>query len=136
MRNSRGEFWTSGTNEGYGCDLKHGWCGSNTLLTKDSPWRSGEPNNLLGERCIQMYFVNISQLVLVDLPCSTANNFICEVYEVAARLYLVKRGNQVKILLSDFFRLECPTAPQFVPAHAKKTFDANYLQIVYTLFEF
>jgi hypothetical protein len=74
-----GAYWTSGTNEGYGCDLKHGWCGSNTLLNKNVPWGAGEPNDLLSERCIQLVFANVGQLHLIDIACSVAGTFICEV---------------------------------------------------------
>lgn len=74
-----GLYWTSGTNEGYGCDLKHGWCGSNTLLTEEAPWHAGEPNDLLSERCILLRFPTVGKLDLHDYACSSSSNFICEV---------------------------------------------------------
>jgi hypothetical protein len=118
-----GAYWTSGTNEGYGCDLKHGWCASNTLLTKDAPWRAREPSNLLSERCIQLDFANASQLGLNDVPCSAVNTFICEV-----KFSYIQKN--IKIILIEFYRLECLTVPQFVPLRVKKTFDANYIQTI------
>jgi hypothetical protein len=110
-----GLYWTSGTNEGYGCDLKHGWCGSNTLLTKEAPWKAAEPNNLLSERCILLDFATIGNLDLSDLPCSAAYKFICEVIFID----MLKKRNQ-KTNPDLIFQAPVPNCAPVCPTSCEK----------------
>lgn len=84
-------FWSSGTNEGYGCDVKHGWCGSNTFFAPNMPWKTGEPNNHLKERCIDLH-MNTSQVFFSDIFCGSLRNFICEV-EISFKMFYEMKLN-------------------------------------------
>lgn len=71
-------FWTSGTNKGYGCDVKHGWCGSKTLIMSNLTWSSGEPSGYYTEKCVTVNF-DQGTITYNDQSCVVKRNFICEV---------------------------------------------------------
>ncbi|XP_059482368.1 macrophage mannose receptor 1-like [Neocloeon triangulifer] len=76
VRTPQYNYWTSGTNLGYGCDFTYGWCGNNVLAPNISAILE-TPTNPLNERCIQFKPANST---LDDLSCSIRQRFICEGY--------------------------------------------------------
>ncbi|XP_059481673.1 uncharacterized protein LOC132200308 [Neocloeon triangulifer] len=73
-------YWTSGSNDGFGCDLTYGFCGINKLLYQNfSNWNPNEPSTPLSERCMEMKLdVNPQKIVFNDIVCTEGRYFICE----------------------------------------------------------
>lgn len=72
------KYWTSGTNVGYGCDFKHGWCTSRKFFASNNlTWT---PSNHLTERCMELNLNGVlTRYNFNDLPCTFQRHFICEV---------------------------------------------------------
>ncbi|XP_059484456.1 uncharacterized protein LOC132201914 [Neocloeon triangulifer] len=73
-------YWTSGTNDGFGCELTYGFCSTNTLLYQNfSNWSPNEPSHPLTERCVTIKLdVAPQNIGFNDLTCSNTQNFICK----------------------------------------------------------
>lgn len=77
---SAGTFWTSGTNNGYGCDKTYGWCSTKTLMYAKATWTSREPIMHLQERCVVLDIsMNFKDVGFNDAPCNSMMPFICKV---------------------------------------------------------
>jgi Lectin C-type domain len=77
-------FWTTGSNEGVGCEDKWAWCNTKSLLPKNyTRWEAGAPGAPSKERCAQIHFAPETALVgLDDLECSAERYFICKVSDI------------------------------------------------------
>jgi hypothetical protein len=75
-----GKYWTFGSNDGRGCESKHGWCPSQVAFNS-SFWKSGFPNNIFTKRCIAFTFSKgaIANYMFEDEICTQVLPFVCEV---------------------------------------------------------
>jgi hypothetical protein len=81
MANKDSSYWTSGTNNGVGCDEIWGWCSTKTLFQNPfKMWMSGAPFAQITKRCAQMNMnADPTKVVFEDCLCSSIRYFICEV---------------------------------------------------------
>jgi hypothetical protein len=81
-------YWTSGTNNGVGCDETWGWCSTKTLFQNPfKMWMSGAPFAQITKRCAQMTMnADPTKVVFEDYPCGSVRYFICEVIVVAKKI--------------------------------------------------
>jgi len=86
-------YWTSGSNDGFGCEFTYGWCGSKTLVFKNLPWCANEPNALLSERGLELGLNNIQNTSCFnDLLCTEKRFYICEVRKSFYKKYILSRN--------------------------------------------
>jgi hypothetical protein len=111
-------FWTSATNEGYGCDVKHGWCGSRTLIMPNLTWRAGDPNGFKTEKCVEVNF-NQENITYNDLPCFVNRFFICEVNNFFTRIIFMF------IISLTYFKADVPPCMPTCPVCEKNVRDNN-----------
>ncbi|CAB3376642.1 Hypothetical predicted protein [Cloeon dipterum] len=80
LKDTTNFYWTSGTNNGFGCEFTYGFCGSRTLLYQNfTNWQSAMPDNPLTERCLDMKMaIDPTQMTFNDQKCTDIRNFICE----------------------------------------------------------
>ncbi|XP_065349858.1 macrophage mannose receptor 1-like [Cloeon dipterum] len=73
-------YWTTGTNEGFGCEFQYGFCGTQTSFNPNFlNWKANEPSTPLGERCLEMKLdVDPKLFYFNDNSCSATQYFICE----------------------------------------------------------
>jgi hypothetical protein len=83
IKDDSGTYWTSASNEGFGCENKWNWCTADKLLPSDfTHWKPNEPSHPFTERCMDMWFnTDPKKLNLNDKPCQDGIRFVCEVSE-------------------------------------------------------
>ncbi|XP_059482049.1 macrophage mannose receptor 1-like [Neocloeon triangulifer] len=76
----KNSYWTSASNDGFGCEFTYGFCGSNKLLYQNfSNFWPNEPSHPLFERCLEMKLDgNPESIRFGDLSCTEGRYFICE----------------------------------------------------------
>jgi hypothetical protein len=91
MANKDVSYWTSGTNNGVGCDETWGWCSNKTLFQNPfKMWKSGAPFAQITKRCAQIHMnADPTKVVFEDYPCGSTRNFICEVISLANKKPLI-----------------------------------------------